>query len=221
MPNNFLRNSLMILTGLFLAGMISCSEPQKQDQASGPLPILGVKDVQENAQSGGVDTLYHTIPDFRFVDQDSNIVTQETFADQIYVADFFFTTCPTICPVMKRQMHRLYEKLEGTDDVRLLSHTIDPEHDTVAVLKAYADRLGGIDAARWHLVTGDRDSIYEQARYYFENASADPTAPGGFIHSGYFYLIDKQRRVRGLYLGTDPEQVDRLMVDIKALRNEG
>ncbi len=214
------RNSIYFL--LILSLLMACSSMPEQQVGRGPLPILGEKDTQVREENGQkyVDTLYHHIPSFSFWDQDSSVVTEHTFDGKIYIADFFFTSCPTICPVMTIQMHRLYEDLRDVNDVVLLSHSIDPQRDSVAHLKKYAAKTGSIDAQRWHFVTGDKDHIYEMAKAYFENAAASPDAPGGFIHSGYFYLVDKQKRIRGLYLGTDEKQVDRLMKDIRILRNE-
>jgi protein SCO1/2 len=217
MRNNFLTNKLLPI--LILSLFLGCKAGIDEQAVQGPLPILGEKDIIPNEQNQ-VDTLYHTIPSFQFIDQDSSQVTNQTFEGKIYVADFFFTSCPTICPVMTIQMHRLYEDLRNIEDVALLSHSIDPQRDSVLHLRKYAAKMGTIDAKRWHFVTGDKDHIYEMAKAYFENAAADPNAPGGFIHSGYFYLIDKQKRIRGLYLGTDPKQVDQLMKDIRTLRNE-
>ena len=182
------------------------------------LPILGELEVINNA--GSIDTVYHTIPEFAFVDQDSNEITQQDLRDKIYVADFFFTTCPTICPVMKTQMLRVYEQYKGNNQVAFLSHTIDPKHDTVAVLKDFADRLG-INSEQWHLVTGDREKIFEIAqRHYMVSASEDPSAPGGAVHSGAFILIDTKKRIRGYYDGTKPEQVDNLMKAMDLLLKE-
>jgi protein SCO1 len=179
-----------------------------------PLPILGERDFN------GTDTVYHTIPEFAFVNQDSVTVTNETFNDKIYVADFFFTTCPTICPIMKTQMLRVYERFQNDPDVMILSHTIDPEHDSVQVLREFAERLG-IDNSKWHFVTGPMDDIYKIAeKGYFVTTAKDETVAGGFLHSGAFLLIDKQRRVRGQYDGTKPDQVDRLINDIERLKNE-
>ncbi|MEP1035214.1 SCO family protein [Ekhidna sp.] len=185
-----------------------------QQKSSERLPFLGNTIYEEN------DTTYHTIQDFQLVDQDSSIVTNETFADKVYVADFFFTSCPTICPKMKAQMLRVYEKFENNDQVAILSHTIDPTYDTVALLKDYADRLG-VKSFKWKFVTGDQDYIYDLAeKSYISLADEDGNAPGGFVHSGAFLLVDKGRRIRGFYDGTVPEQVDVLMNDIEKLLKE-
>ena len=178
------------------------------------LPILGTREVVAG------DTVYHTIAPFEFVDQDSNRVTNADFAGKIYVADFFFTSCRTICPIMKTQMLRVYEATVDMPDVVLLSHTIDPKWDTVALLHDFAMRLG-VESRRWHFVTGEKDSIYKIAQTsYYATAMEDRTEPDGFIHSGAFLLIDRKGRIRGKYDGTMEEDVNRLIGDIKKLRRE-
>jgi protein SCO1/2 len=168
----------------------------------------------------GLAFVYHTIANFRFVNQDSAFVTNETFRGKIYVADFFFTSCRTICPKMKTQMLRVYDSIQGMPDVLILSHTIDPDYDTVGLLHDFANRLG-VKSDKWHFVTGVRDSIYSIAQTsYFATAMLDKTEPDGFIHSGAFLLIDKQGRIRGKYDGTIEEDVNRLIVDIRRLRKE-
>jgi protein SCO1 len=194
-----------MIVGLFL---FSCVTKEEK------LPIFGEREVV------GIDTVYHTIAPFSFVDQDSSIITNDTFRDKIYVADFFFTTCRTICPIMKTQMLRVYEATSEMPDVLILSHTIDPEYDTVALLHDFANRLG-VESKRWHFVTGVKDTIYKIAQTsYFATAMDDKTEPDGFIHSGAFLLIDKKQRIRGKYDGTKEEDVNRLIVDIKRLRRE-
>jgi protein SCO1/2 len=178
------------------------------------LPIFGEREVE------GGDTVYHTIGDFNFVDQDSAEVTNDTFKDKIYVSDFFFTSCRTICPIMKTQMLRVYERIENDPEVLLLSHTIDPEYDTVGLLHDFAERLG-VKSAKWHFVTGDKEDIYKIAQTsYFATAMEDKSDPDGFIHSGAFLLIDKKRRIRGKYDGTKEEDVNRLLEDIEKLKKE-
>lgn len=198
-----------ILYGFCIAILlISCTSTEK------PLPIFGQREVVNS------DTIYHTIAKFQFVDQDSSIITNDTFKDQIYVSDFFFTSCRTICPIMKTQMLRVYEQTKDLPDVKLLSHSIDPEYDTVALLHDFAKKLG-VSSDRWHFVTGVKDSIYKIAQTsYFATAMEDKTEPDGFIHSGAFLLIDKEQRIRGKYDGTKEDDVNRLLVDIKRLRKE-
>lgn len=179
-----------------------------------PLPIFGEREVN------GADTTYHTIAPFQFVDQDSTIITNETFKGKIYITDFFFTSCRTICPIMKTQMLRVYDSLKNDPDVLILSHTIDPEYDTVALLRDFAQRLG-VESSKWHFVTGVQDSIYKIAQTsYFATAMEDQTEPDGFIHSGAFLLLDKQQRIRGKYDGTKEEEVNKLIKDVKRLKKE-
>lgn len=182
---------------------------------SGPrtLPILGERDVVNG------DTIYPSVPDFAFVDQDSQLVTNATFDGKIYVVDFFFVHCPTICPKVKANGLRLFEKYKNDDRIMLLSHSIDVKNDTVAALKRHADKLG-IESRRWRLVTGDHDAIYGIADDYFSVAVENPDAPGGFDHSGRLILVDKNRHVRSFCDGTDAEDVDRFMLDIDALLEE-
>jgi len=161
----------------------------------------------------------HTIPDFKFVNQDSNYVTNETFAGKAYVADFFFISCPTICPKVKKQMLRIYERFSDEERLLLLSHSIDTKRDTVERLKQYARNLGVTDD-RWHFVTGEKDEIYEIADDYFSIAVEDPSAPGGFNHSGRLILVDPKGRVRAFCDGTDAEEVDQFMQDIEKLLAE-
>lgn len=179
-----------------------------------PLPIFGEREVN------GTDTVYHTIADFKFVDQDSSEVTPNTFKDKIYVTDFFFTSCRTICPIMKTQMLRVYDSIKNDPDVLLLSHTIDPEYDTVGLLNEFANRLG-VTSDKWHFVTGNKEDIYKIAQTsYFATAMEDKSEADGFIHSGAFLLIDKTKRIRGKYDGTKEEDVNRLLQDIQKLKKE-
>jgi protein SCO1 len=178
--------------------------PQK-----GPLPILGNRDVAPNG-----DTIYPKVPDFSFIDQDSQQVTNATFEGKAYVVDFFFIHCPTICPKVKAQAKRIYDRFADNPNLLLLSHSIDTKHDTVPALRAYAQKLG-ISAKRWHLVTGKHDDIYGIADDYFSVATVNPEAPGGFDHSGRLILVDKNRHVRAFCDGTDAEDVSRFMEDIE------
>jgi protein SCO1 len=152
--------------------------------------------------------------DFEFYNQDNQLVTAEVFKDKVYVTDFFFTTCTTICPLMKRQMHRVYEAFVDTPGVLLFSHTIDPETDTVEVLKNYAGGLQ-IKTEKWQLVTGPQEEIFDMAKNYMLGVLKDDSTPDGYIHSGHFVLMDKERKIRGYYSGTDAKDVDRLIADLK------
>lgn len=198
---------------LIIAATISFLTACKQREAA--LPIFGEREFD------GKDTVFHTIAPFSFVDQDSSVVNNNTFKDKIYVADFFFTTCRTICPIMKTQLKRVYDATANDKDLLILSHSIDPEYDTVGLLHNYAKMLD-VTSDRWHFVTGVKDSIYKIAQTsYFVTAREDGLEPDGFIHSGAFLLIDKHQRIRGKYDGTREADVDRMLKDIEKLRNEG
>lgn len=194
---------------LFTAILFSCKPNSKA-----PLPILGNRDI-----TAAGDTLYPTVQAFSFVDQDSQVVNNATFEGKAYVVDFFFIHCPTICPKVKAQAKRVYDRFAQESDLLLLSHSIDTKNDTVAALNSYAKKLG-IDSKRWHLVTGDHDAIYGMADDYFSVAKEDPDAPGGFDHSGRLILVDKNRHVRSFCDGTDAESVTKFMEDVQQLLDE-
>lgn len=216
-PKNNLMQKLrtciqFCLPAVALLVAVSCT-PKKTEP---PLPIYGERELQ------GTDTVYHTIGEFSFVDQDSSVITNSTFKNKIYVADFFFTSCRTICPIMKTQMMRVYDSIQNDNEVLLLSHTIDPEYDTVGLLRDFAERLG-VKSSKWHFVTGKpKEEVYKLAQLsYFSTAMEDKTTTDGFIHSGAFLLIDKHGRIRGKYDGTKEEDVNRLLADIRRLKKEG
>lgn len=192
-------------------------------QDSKKLPILGPREavsVKNEDGSMGVDTVYQTIPAFRFLNQDSVYITNDQFKDKIYIADFFFTSCTTICPTMHRNMKTIFEKYKDNPDVMYLSHTIDFKYDKPSVLKKYAQKLG-VDGNKWQFVYGSKDSVYKLAeRNYLVAVMEDTTARDGYIHQGWLVLIDKQKRIRGAYDGTDPKQVEQLTKDIPVLLAE-
>ncbi|RZK67965.1 MAG: SCO family protein [Pedobacter sp.] len=167
-----------------------------------------------------IDTVYKTISAFRFLNQDSVPITNEKFDRKIYVADFFFTSCPTICPIMHRNLMKVFEKYKGNPEVMLLSHTIDYRYDKPSRLKAYKSKLGA-DGDQWQFVWGEKEKVYSVAeKDYLVSASEDKSAPGGYVHQGYLILIDKQRRVREAYDGTKDDQVEKLMKDMDILLKE-
>ena len=201
---------LLLTFLLFSCLMASCI-----DSTPRVLPVLGRHEFVDT--DTGIDTIFHTIDSFSFVDQDSSFITNNTYSGKIYVADFFFTTCPSICPIMKTQMLRIYEAFEEDSTVMLLSHTIDPEYDNVNVLHDYATRLE-VESNKWHFVTGEKAKIYEMAQTsYYVATRENEKAPGGYEHSGAFILIDNSRRIRGVYDGTDDKEILRLIEDIKIL----
>lgn len=181
-----------------------------QDNAPKTLAILGEKYVENG------DTIYHSIPDFSFIDQDSQVVNNATFAGKAYVVDFFFVACPTICPKVTAQMKRVYDRFENEPGLLLLAHTIDTKHDTIPRLKKYAEKAG-VKSDKWKFVTGDEDQIFKIADDYFSIAIKDGGSPGGFDHSGRLILVDKNRHIRSFCDGTDPESVDKFMDDIDLL----
>lgn len=179
----------------------------------------------------------YQLPAFSFIDQDSQIVERSDIEGKVIVADFFFTSCPSMCPVMTKQMYRLYEQFADDDRVVFLSHTINPNYDSVPVLKKYAQKLGDIDNEHWHFLYGDLDSVKKMAVAYFEATPVpDPDMPGNILHDGSFHLIDQKGRIRlrprtlklpdgsqrmeKSYKGNDPSSVDKLADDIRFLLNE-
>ncbi len=177
------------------------------------LPYLG------NVEVRGTDTIYHTIPDITLIDQDSQVLKIATLEDKIILADFFFTSCPSICPKVKKQMLRLYDRYKNDDRIVMISHTIDQRHDSVSVLNRYAHNLG-VDTDKWKFVTGEKDSIFHLADQYFVSVLEDPLAPAGFDHSGRIILVDPNRKVRGFCEGTEPESVTAFFDTVDQLLRE-
>jgi len=204
-----------LLIGLILVWSAACKPAGEQVSSELELPILGERYVDDKQ-----DTVYHRIAEFSFVNQLGDTISNSDMAGKVYVADFFFTTCPTICPVMKKEMLRVHEKFKDNPNFKILSHSIDPTHDTQEVLKDYAEKLGIADASTWNFLTGDQEKIFEIGQTsYLTTAMADQMEPGGFLHSGAFLLIDQQGRIRGVYDGTKSDQVDRLINDIPKILN--
>ncbi len=199
--------------------LISCESAKKSSEMKEEFPRLGRKQYVDRVVDGKTitDTVDHKVPDYKLVNQDSNWVTPADFAGKVYVADFFFTSCPTICPTMKKEMLRVYQAFKDNEEVAIISHTIDPEYDTVALLKDFAEKLD-VEAPKWQFVTGDKANIYELGQKgYMVTAMEDENEAGGFIHSGAFILVDKDRHIRGVYDGTQTDDVDRLINDIPRL----
>lgn len=190
-----------------LGFVIGCGSEPKQ------LPHLGNIEIIKG------DTIYHTVPDVTLTDQDSQMLKISSFGDKIILADFFFTSCPSICPRVQKEMLRLYDRYEEDDRVMMISHTIDQRNDSVSVLKRYANNLG-VDTEKWKFVTGVKDSIFHLADQYFVSVVEDPTAPNGFDHSGRIILVDKNRHVRGYCEGTDPESVTAFFKTVDAMLKE-
>ncbi|NND76890.1 MAG: SCO family protein [Flavobacteriales bacterium] len=166
----------------------------------------------------------HRVKPFKLLDQHGNETSDQWLDDKVYVIDFFFTTCQSICPIMTSQMDRAANSLSDEDEVRFLSVSVIPQQDSVPVLKAYADRIE-IDYDQWRLLTGDKQQIYEMARksYFVLKPAETGEGDGGvsdFIHTNNFVLVDKQKRIRGYYDGTNTKDVDRLIKEVKILLTE-
>lgn len=206
----------------FIASLFTLSAISSCGSENNRLPILGERDWVTKTVDGKeiVDTIYNVIPPFTFVNQDSDTITEKIVEGKIYVSDFFFTSCPTICPVMKRQMLKVFQEIKANPDVMIISHTIDPEHDTPQVLHKYAEDLG-VEGKQWQFVTGPKEKIYEIGqKNYMSTAKEDKSAEGGYIHSGAFILVDKEKHVRGMYDGTTDEGTQKLLKDITTLLEE-
>lgn len=182
------------------------------------LPIIGFKTLVEKEVNGQkvVDSIDHVVPPFTLIDQEGNTITEKTVEGKVYLADFFFTSCPTICPKVKKNMKKIYKVYKDRPDFQILSHSIDTKYDTVGRLAWYADKFN-IEASTWHLLTGEKQAIYNLSYEYYITALEAPDAPGGFDHSGAVALVDRQRRIRGLYDGTDPDKMKELEADIALL----
>ncbi|WP_027077248.1 SCO family protein [Maribacter antarcticus] len=161
---------------------------------------------------------YHTIADFSFTNQNGKTITQVDYQDKIYIADFFFTTCPTICPIMTKNMAAIQTEIIDNPEVLLLSHSVTPQIDSVAQLKKYALDKGVVDA-KWNLVTGPKKDIYEIARKSYLAVKTDGDGgPFDMIHTENFILVDKERRIRGFYDGTKTEDIEKLLEDLNILQ---
>jgi len=179
-----------------------------------PLPYIGPEKIVNS------DTLKHTIPSFRLINQNEDIVTNNNLLGNVYVADFFFTSCPSICPKVKIEMLRIYDEFLEEPDFKMVSHTMDPKRDTSQKLKTYAKNLD-VDTNKWMFLTGNQDDLMDLSNEgYFVSAEEDEAAPGGFNHSGRIMLIDKKGHIRGYCLGTEPKETPILIKKIKQLLKE-
>lgn len=210
-----MKKVTFLLAGLAII-LASCKSNTKN-----ALPILGNREPVSKTVDGKqvTDTVYQTIPAFKFVNQYGDSITEKNLAGKIYVADFFFTSCPSICPVMHRNMLNVYNEFKTDNNFKIISHSIDPKYDSVPVMKKYADKLG-ISGQTWWFLQGDKDATYKLANSYLSSAAEDSSAPGGHVHDGWFILIDKQKRIRGTYNGVDAVEVTKMIADIKTLQAE-
>ena len=206
---------LTVLSGIIIVLMYQALQPQKR------LAIYQPSMVNPDLVDSTLVYVkkYHSIADFKLINQNGDTVTQEQYAQKIYIADFFFTTCPTICPMMTANMVDIQKIIQDDDEVMLLSHSVTPEIDSVPQLKKYALEKGVIDA-KWNLVTGDKKQIYELARKSYLAVLTDGDGgPYDMIHTENFILVDKERRIRGFYDGTSSEEVTQLLEDLKVLKS--
>lgn len=198
----------LTLLVLLLVGILSCEEEE-----SDALPYLGHHDLSENGE-----TVYHKVPEWKYLTQDSTWLSSKDLEGQVLIAKFFFANCPTICPPMTTSMKQLNNDLsEYKDDITFLSFSIDPERDTPANLKKYIDNHG-ITADNWYFLTGDEEATHELGVHgFYVHAASDENAPGGYAHSGNFVLVDENLHIRGVYDGLDKESCDQLIADVNKL----
>ncbi len=211
------KNKLLLL---LLAAAIGCSQKQPTELS---LPFINKPDFTPewiSKNDSGYSNIHH-IPAFSFTDQYGKTVTEKTVEGHIYVADFFFTKCGSICPKMTTNMSILQDTFKTDPEILLLSHSVTPESDSVPVLKRYAENKG-ISSLQWHLLTGDRDEIYRLARkeYYAGDTIGFYQAGNEFLHTENFILLDRHRRIRGVYNGTLQLEMERLIEDIRLLKKE-
>lgn len=184
--------------------MLSCEEEPKELIIRSPAEVVNGEKV------------YKKVRDFSFINQDSAIVTNETFKDKIYVTNFFFTSCPDICPPVNRQMLRVYDHFKEDDRIRLLSHSIDVKYDSIPALKEYAELLG-VEAPKWNFITGSEQEIFDIAFDYYSTAIKAPGTPSGFDHDDQLVLVDKSGLLRSSAHGMDEKDVDRFIKDVELL----
>jgi protein SCO1/2 len=207
---------LIVFSAITISLFYSALKPQKT------LPIYNPADVNPELVDSTLQykSKYHTIADFSFVNQNGDTITQKNYEGKIYVADFFFTTCGSICPKMTTNLADVQKAVLNNPNVMLLSHTVFPEIDSIPVLKAYAIKHRVIDS-KWNLVTGDKKEIYKIARKsYLAVKLGRPDQLYDMVHTENFVLVDQERRVRGFYDGTDKEEIKRLLEDIDFLSKE-
>lgn len=206
--------TLFVISVIIIAAFYSILNPTKV------LPIYQPAHVNVELVDSTIQhkKKYHTIADFKLVNQNGDTITQAFYKDKIYVADFFFTTCQTICPIMTDHMYEIQKRTISDPNVLLLSHTVTPEIDSVAQLNRYA-KTKLVNASKWNLVTGNKKQIYDLARRsYLAVKTNGDGGPYDMIHTENFMLIDKQRQIRGFYDGTDPKAIETLLEDIKTLK---
>jgi protein SCO1/2 len=211
----FLAVVLLVLSVIIISAIYSILKPVKI------LPVFQPAEVNVEMVDSTLQHVkkYHTIADFELTNQNGKKITQDDYKNKIYVADFFFTTCQTICPIMTDHMVEIQEELKNENDILLLSHTVTPEIDSVSQLKKYAIEKG-VNDDKWNLVTGDKKEIYNLARKSYLAAKDNPYIENDLIHTENFVLIDTKKRIRGFYDGTSPKAIKQLLLDIEILKKE-
>ena len=222
MANNSFQKSIPTLLVMFLFSVLGIYTFYRLLTPQERLPVFSPVDVNPRLVDASLHHVKknHKISDFELVNQNGTTVTQATFDNKIYVADFFFTRCGTICPLMTSHMYALQNAFLNDEEVLLLSHSVTPVLDSVPVLKRYAENKGVL-AAKWHLVTGPKKQIYDLARKsYFAVLDEGDGGEQDFIHTEQFVLVDQKKRIRGYYDGTDPKEIQRILTDIALLKKE-
>jgi protein SCO1/2 len=205
----------LILTAIILL-ISSCVQSSEKQ-----LPIYNPSDLNPKLVDKSLhnSSENHTVADFKLINQNGKTITQDDYKGKIYVTDFFFTRCKTICPIMTNNMAKIQEAYINNDDIMFLSLSVTPGIDSIPILREYANNKGVIDA-KWNVTTGDKKHIYELARKsYFAVVEQGDGGLQDFIHTVNFILVDKQKQIRGIYDGTDNEEILRLINDIKVLTN--
>lgn len=218
----FFKKSFPLFIFMLLFSIVSVYIFYKIQAPQEHLPVFNPTDVNPRLVDPSVRHVrnLHKIGAFKMTDQNANVITDLTYKDKIYVADFFFTRCESICPQMTHYMAEVQEAFKADDDIMLLSFSVTPKIDSISVLKDYALKNGVIDS-KWHLVTGDKKEIYKLARQsFFAVLDEGDGGQQDFIHTEQFILIDKNKQIRGFYDGTSKEEVEKLIKDIKILKKE-
>ncbi len=205
-----------------LIGFITFTSCDPKDHNEFRLPIYTPADLDPDwvDQSLKNSTEPHVVKDFEFINQNGLVVNENTVEGKIYIAEFFFTTCPGICPTLTKNTKKIQDEFLNDDDVLILSHTVYPEHDSVPVLHAFGEQHN-INSMKWHLLTGSKQDLYGiSQKGYFAISYQPDLSDDGFIHTENVVLVDKQRRLRGIYNGTNVHEMNRLIEDIYILKKE-
>lgn len=214
---------LLVIVAIAVIGITIAYFMSKDQLEEKKLPVIQPKDLKKEMVNPELLKvgIGHRIGDFSFLNQNGDVVTLDSVKGDVFVAEYFFTTCGTICPVMTQQMTRVQKRFKDNDDVKILSFTVDPANDTVEVMRKYASKHGAVDG-QWHFLTGEKDKLYSLARNSFfvlkpAEAANLGDANSDFIHTNNFVLVDRELRIRGYYDGTSIESVNELMSDIDLL----